>query len=93
MNPFVYFLAQGVVMCSEYKHVVLLSHIDAYLEDEGKHEAVKADRARIVQAVQAIRGLKPNRVELNHLVFPRASNIPPIQTLQEPGTDGLQCQL
>jgi hypothetical protein len=64
-------------MCSEYKHVVLLSHIDAYLEDEGKHEAVKADRARIVQAVQAIRGLKPNRVELNYLVFPRASNIPP----------------
>jgi hypothetical protein len=75
-----HFLAQGVVVCSEYKYAVLPSHIDAYLKDEGKHKAVKADRERIIPEIQAIRGLKTKRVELNHLVFPPASN-PPIPIL------------
>ena len=40
--PFVHFLQHGVVVCSECKHAVLPSHIDAYLKNEGKHKAVKA---------------------------------------------------
>jgi RecQ family ATP-dependent DNA helicase len=88
----VHFPAQGVVVCSECKHAVLPSHIDAHLKDEGKHKAVKADRERIIQEIQAIGGLKTKRAELNHLVFPLASN-PPIPILQEPRKDGLQCQL
>jgi hypothetical protein len=63
-------------MCSEYKHTVLPSHIDTYLKDERKHKAVKADREHIILEIQAIRGLKTKRVELNHLVFPPASNPP-----------------
>jgi hypothetical protein len=63
MELFIHFLAQGVVVCSECKHAVLPSHIDAYLKDERKHKAVKADRERIVQEVQAIRGLKTKRAE------------------------------
>ena len=46
-----YFLAQGVVVCSKYKHAVLPSHIDAYLKDKGKHKAVKADRERIIEEI------------------------------------------
>jgi hypothetical protein len=30
-------------MCSEYKHAVLPSHVNAYLKDEEKYKAVKAD--------------------------------------------------
>jgi len=71
---------------------VLPSYIDAHLKDEGKHKAVKADRERIAQEIQAIRGLKTKRTELNHLVFPPASN-PPIPTLQPPRKDGFKCQL
>jgi hypothetical protein len=44
----VHFLAQGVIICSEYKHAVLPSHIDVYLKDEGKYKAVKADREHII---------------------------------------------
>ena len=76
-------------MCFEYKYTVLPSYINAYLKDKGKHKAVKADRERIIQEIQAIRGLKTKRVELNHLVFPPVSN-PPIPILQEPRKDGLQ---
>lgn len=79
-------------MCSECKHAVLPSHVDAHLKDEEKHKAVKADRERVVQAIQAIWGLKTKTVELNHLVFPPVSN-PPIPTLQQPRKDGLKCQL
>ncbi len=43
-----YFPAQGVVIYSEYKYAVLPSYIDAYLKDEGKHKAVKADREYII---------------------------------------------
>jgi hypothetical protein len=76
MEPFIHFPVQGVVVCSECKHAVLPSHVDAHLKDEEKHRAVKADRERIVQEVQAIRGLKTKRAELNHSVFPPASNPP-----------------
>ena len=48
MDPFMHFLAQGVVVCSECKHAVLPSHIDAHLKDEGKHKAVKANQERII---------------------------------------------
>ena len=82
MDPFVHFPAQGVVVCSECKHAVLPSHIDAHLKDEGKHKAVKADRERIIQEIQAIRGLKTKRIELNYLVFPLINNLP-ILILQE----------
>jgi len=43
IEPFVHFLAQGVVVCSECKHAVLPSHVDAHLKDEEKHKAVKAN--------------------------------------------------
>jgi len=92
MFPFVHFLAQGIVVCSECKHAVLPSHVDAHLKDAEKHKAIKADRERIIREIQAIRGLKTKRVELNHLVFPPASS-PPIPTLQEPRRDGFKCQL
>jgi hypothetical protein len=48
MEPFVHFPVQGVVVCSECKHAVLPSHVDAHLKDGGKHKAVKADRERVV---------------------------------------------
>ena len=67
-------------MYSECKYAMLPSHVDAYLKDEEKHRAVKADRERVVKAIQAIRGLKTKTAELNHLVFPPVSN-PPIPTL------------
>ena len=51
MEPFVHFPAQGVVVCSECKYIVLLSHIDAYLKNKRKHKAVKADRKRIIQEI------------------------------------------
>ena len=92
MDPFVHFQAQGVVVCSECKYAVLPSHIDAHLKDEGKHKAVKADRERIIQEIQAIQGLKTRRAELNYLVIPPVSN-PSIPILQEPRKDGLKCQL
>jgi hypothetical protein len=63
-------------VCSECKHAVLPSHVDAHLKDEEKHRAVKADRERVVRAIQAIWGLKTKTAELNHLVFPPASNPP-----------------
>jgi hypothetical protein len=47
MEPFVHFPVQGVV-CSECKHAVLPSHVDAHLKDGGKHKAVKADRERVI---------------------------------------------
>ena len=49
-----HFLAQGVIIYSEYKYTVLLSYINAYLKDEGKYKAVKADWERIIQEIQAI---------------------------------------
>jgi hypothetical protein len=52
-------------------------YVDAHLKDEEKHKAVKADRERVVQAIQAIWGLKTKRVELNHLVFPPVQVTPP----------------
>jgi hypothetical protein len=92
MDPFVHFPAQGVIVCSKCKHAVLPSHINAHLKDEGKHKAVKADRERNTQEIQAIRGLKTKRAELNHLAFPPASNAH-IPKLQHPQRDGLKCQL
>ncbi|PVH70934.1 hypothetical protein DL98DRAFT_617230 [Cadophora sp. DSE1049] len=80
MYLFVHFPVRGIVVCSECKYAVLPSHVDAHLKDEGKHKAVKADRERIIQEIQAIRGLKTKRVESNHLVLPPASN-PPIPIL------------
>jgi hypothetical protein len=68
---------------------VLPSHIDIYLKDKRKHKAVKADREYIILEIQAIRGLKTKRIELNYLVFPPASN-PPILILQEPRKNRLQ---
>jgi hypothetical protein len=76
----VHFLAQEVVIYSEYKYTMLPSYIDAYLKNKKKHKAIKADRERIILEIQAIRGLKTKRIELNHLVFPPASN-PPIPIL------------
>jgi hypothetical protein len=59
---------------------MLPSHIDTYLKDKGKYKAVKTDREHIILEIQAIRGLKTKRIELNHLVFLPASN-PPIPIL------------
>jgi hypothetical protein len=67
---------------------VLPSYIDAYLKDKKKHKAIKADQEYIILEIQAIRGLKTKRIELNHLVFLLASN-PFIPILQEPRKDGL----
>ena len=53
---------------------------------------MKAERERVVQAIQAIIGLKTKTADLNHLVCPPVSN-PPIPTLQQPRKDGLKCQL
>ena len=92
MDPFIHFPAQGVIVCSECKHAVLPSHVNAHLEDEEKHKVVKEDRERIVQEIRAIKGLKTERAELNHLVFPPVSN-PPIPALQAPRRDGMKCQL
>jgi len=80
MDPFVHFPVQGVVVCSECKHAVLPSHVDTHLKDGGRHRAVKVERERVVQAIQAIMGLKTKTADLNHLVFPPVSN-PPIPTL------------
>jgi hypothetical protein len=53
---------------------------------------VKGDRERIVEVIQAIRGLKSIIVELNYLVFPLVSN-PPILILYPARSDGLRYQL
>ncbi|TGO45851.1 hypothetical protein BCON_0361g00110 [Botryotinia convoluta] len=58
MELFVHFPAQGVIVCSECKYAVLPSHVGTHLKDKEKHRAVKADRERVVAAIQAIRGLK-----------------------------------
>ncbi|KAH6702795.1 hypothetical protein BKA61DRAFT_704075 [Leptodontidium sp. MPI-SDFR-AT-0119] len=104
MDSFVHFPAQGVVVCSECKHAVLPSHIDAHLKDEGKHKAVKADRERIIQEIQAIRGLKTKRAELNHLIQehcrhvhqwenPQKKGRPEIgRDVQVPWRTGVHCQ-
>ncbi|KAM3067030.1 hypothetical protein ACMFMG_011811 [Clarireedia jacksonii] len=54
MEPFVHFPVQGVIVYT----------------DQEKYRAVKDDRERMVEAIQAIRGLKSTIAELNHLVFP-----------------------
>jgi uncharacterized protein (DUF2225 family) len=51
MEPFVHFLAQGVVVCSKCKYAVLPSYVNTYLKDKEKHKAVKADRERVIQAI------------------------------------------
>jgi hypothetical protein len=50
----VHFLAQRVIIYFKCKHAVLLNYIDAYLKDKGKHKAIKANRERIIQEIQAI---------------------------------------
>ncbi|PQE08863.1 c2H2-type zinc-finger domain-containing protein [Rutstroemia sp. NJR-2017a BBW] len=92
MEPFVHFLAQGVIICSECKYAVLPSHIDTHLKDKEKHRAMNIDREHMVAAIQTIQGLKTTIAELNQLIFPPVSN-PPIPILQQAWTDGLRCQL
>ena len=75
MESFIHFPVQGVIIYSEYKYTVLSNHVDIHLKDGGKYKAVKADRERVIQAIQAIIGLKTKIADLNYLVFPPVSNL------------------
>lgn len=91
MDPFVHFPVQRVIVCSACKHAVLPNAVDSHLGDRDTHNMPKEDREGIIQEIQAIDGLITDRAELNRLVFPPARS-PPIPVLQEPRTDGKQCQ-
>jgi hypothetical protein len=83
-----YFPAQGLVVCTRYKHAVLPGHINAYLRDEKTHKMPKKDRQPITQEVQRLPGLVTDRLYLNQLASPPA-NSPAIPELQPARTDSI----
>ncbi|KAF6805085.1 hypothetical protein CPLU01_16012 [Colletotrichum plurivorum] len=89
-DPFVVDAEFSVAICQKCRYAVVSDEVLAHLRNH--HRRIKvAERKRIIERIQSVRGIIRSQTELQSFPYPDAT-VEPIAHIAPPQADGLRCQ-